>query len=290
MKNVLIAGAGSYIGTSVENWLEKYPEKYNVTTLDMMGDGWGSHDFSQYDVIYLVAGIAHRPDAPDQLYEDVNHKMAVEVFKKCCEQNVKQFIFMSSGAVYTQSDRSHQKIVVTKHTPLNPCTAYGKSKRDAEIDIDKEKKKNGSLIKVAVLRPPMVYGKGAKGNYQTLRKIALKTPVFPKVKNARSMIYIDNLCEFIRLVIDNESEGVFLPQNKEYVNTSKLVAQIAKNSGKKIIFTPAFNWTLEILGKYKDIVNKAFGSYVYKKSEFPYFDGAYQVVGFEESIRRTESL
>lgn len=102
------------------------------------------------------------------------------------------------------------------------------------------------------------------------------------------MLYIDNLCEFIRLVIDNEAEGVFLPQNKEYVNTSRLVAQIAKNNGKKIIFTPAFNWALGVLGKHKDIVNKAFGSYIYKKSEFQYFEGAYQVVGFEESIRNTE--
>lgn len=180
MKNILIAGAGSYIGTSVEKWLEQYPDKYKVTTLDMMGNSWKEHDFSQYDVVYLVAGIAHRPDAPDELYEEVNHKMAVEVFKKCCNEGVKQFIFMSSGAVYTQSDRNHQRIVITKNSPMNPSTAYGKSKLDAERNI--EKIKEGNSIKVAVLRPPMVYGEGAKGNYQSLRKIALKTLVFPKVK------------------------------------------------------------------------------------------------------------
>lgn len=288
MKNILIAGVRSYIGTSVENWLNRYKDQYNVTAIDMIGDAWKQHDFSNDDVVYLVAGIAHRPDAPDQLYEDINHKMAVEVFRRCCEADVNQFIFMSSGAVYTQSDRNNPKIIVTKESALAPATAYGKSKLDAENDIAKIRENLKSEIKVAILRPPTVYGKGAKGNYQSLRSIALKAPVFSKIKNARSMIYIDNLCEFIRLVIDNESDGVFLPQNAEYVNISRLVALIAKEHGRKIVFTSIFNWVIGLLGKYKDVVNKAFGSYVYKKSEFNYFDGTYQVIDFEESIKMAE--
>ena len=288
MQNILIAGAGSYIGSSVENWLKKYSDAYEINVLDMIGDSWKEHEFLGHDVVYLVAGIAHRLAEPIKLYDDVNHKMAVEIFKRCVDSNVKQFIFMSSGAVYTQSDKKNRDIVITSGSHMNPTTAYGKSKLDAERDITAIKKQTGSPIKVAILRPPMVYGKGAKGNYQNLAKIAMKLPVFPKIKNRRSMIYIDNLCEFIRLIIDESSEGIFLPQNKEYANTCELIRLIRQIHGKKTIYTSLFNWAVDILSKHKDIVNKAFGSYIYKKEEFRYFNDQYQVVNLEESLRRTE--
>lgn len=288
MKKVLITGAGSYIGTNVENWLNKYndkhPESYDVTVLDMMVDKWKDFDFHGFDSVYHVAGIAHRKDAPDQLYEDVNHKLAVEVFKRCVDAGVDQFIFMSSGAVYSQSDKNHPNILVDDETLLTPSTPYGISKKKAEDDM--KKLADGKNIKLAIVRPPMVYGSGAKGNYNALSTLAKKTPIFPKIKNARSMIYIDNLCEFIRLLIDNDSEGVFLPQNKDYVNTSRLVWEIAKVNGKNVVLTGAFNWAICMGGKVINTINKVFGTYVYKKIK--YFDNKYQVVDFKESIRKAE--
>lgn len=284
MRNILITGAGSYIGTCVERWLAGYPDQYSVASLNMTEDKWRDFDFRGFDVIYHVAGIAHRKDAPDSLYEIVNHHLAVEVAEKADKAGVRQFILMSSGAVYSQNDKMHKSIIVDEDSLLEPSTPYGISKMNAEKDIGGHCFK----MKVAILRPPMVYGPGAKGNYNSLRKIALKLPVFPYIKNTRSMIFIDNLCEFIRLLIDSEEGGVFLPQNKEYVNTSMLVKEIAANHGKRLFLVPGFGWAISIMGKFLNPVNKAFGSYYYKNKN-QYFNGNYQIVGFKESIRLTEN-
>jgi UDP-glucose 4-epimerase len=286
MKRVLITGKGSYIGNSVRNWLLKWSDEYSVDEVDTIGDGWKKLDFSEYDCIFHVAGIVHRNDALDSLYEKVNHILAVEVAKKAINEGVKQFIFMSSGAVYSQNDRKHKNIIVNEKTKLEPSTAYGISKMKAEIDL--KALTSNSSMKLAILRPPMVYGNGAKGNYNRLAKIAKKTPIFPKIKNQRSMIYIDNLCEFIHLIIKNESDGVYLPQNAEYVVTYQLVKEINKVSGKKIIVTRLLNWCVVLLSHFINSVNKAFGSYIYEKNN--YFNNNYQIIDFKKSVRCTEGI
>lgn len=284
MKRVLITGKGSYIGSKVRDWLEANPDKYEVEELDMMSPNWKDFDFSGFDTIYHVAGIAHRNDVPDSLYEQVNHLLAVKVAEKAEKAAARQFIFMSSGAVYSQNDRNHKVLVVDEDTTFDPSTAYGISKMKAEQDIIGMKTK----MQVAILRPPMVYGLGAKGNYNSLRKVALKLPIFPKISNIRSMIYIDNLCEFVRLLIDSGEGGIFLPQNGEYVNTADMVREIAANHRKQILLVPGFGWAISIMGHLLNPINKAFGSYYYKNKK-PYFNGEYQIVGFKESIRLTEA-
>lgn len=285
MKRVLITGKESYIGTKVRDWLESYPDKYVVEELDMIGAAWKDFDFTGFDSVYHVAGIAHRKDVPDSLYEQVNHQLAVEVAEKAEKAGVRQFIFMSSGAVYSQNDRNHKVLIVDEDTLFEPSTAYGMSKMKAEQDINRK----GFKMQVSILRPPMVYGPGAKGNYNFLKKIALKSPFFPKIDNVRSMIYIDNLCEFVRLLIDSGEGGVFLPQNKEYVNTSEMVKEIAVSHKKRILLVPGFGWCISIMGHLLDPVNKAFGSYYYRNKK-QYFNGKYQIVSLKESIRLTEAV
>lgn len=284
MKRVLITGKNSYIGDSVKKWLEKCSQDYIVDVVDMIGNDWKKEDFSKYDCVYHVAGIAHRKDAPEELYEKVNYKLALEVAERVKESNVSQFILMSSGAVYAQNDRKHREIRVNEKSNMNPSTMYGLSKKKADLEI--EKILSGSSTKFVILRPPMVYGPNAKGNYNSLSKLAKITIVFPNIRNARSMIYIDNLCEFVRLIINEESEGVYLPQNKEYVNTTKLVNEIARCNGRKITTTRFFNLGIYLMGKLMNPINKVFGTYVYETEE--YFSGRYQLVDFEESIRLTE--
>lgn len=156
----------------------------------------------------------------------------------------------------------------------------------------KLKKKLQSLIdekfKVVILRPPMIYGKESKGNYPILAKIARKTPVFPDINNQRSMLHKDNLCEFVRLMIENSESGVFFPQNSEYVKTSDFVQQIAAIHGKKIYLTRCFNPILKLMGRFTGIVNKAFGNFVFEKSMSVYDKGDYQIRDFAESIKLTE--
>ena len=283
MKKVLITGKGSYIGTKVEEWIKEKSSDYEVRVLDVVGDDWKGFDFSGFDVVYHVAGIVHQKNISDELYDQVNHLLAVEVAQKAAEAGVKQFIFMSSGAVYSQSDKKHKIIAINNSSDLKPSTAYGKSKLQAEHDIAQI----STNMAFAVIRPPMVYGRGARGNYNKLAYIAKKVAIFPKIDNKRSMIFIDNLCEFIRILIDSGASGIFLPQNKEYVNTSALVQVIAKNNGKSIHLTTVFNGVISFAGYFVNIVNKVFGDFYYEKEN--YFNNAYQLVEFEDSIRLTEA-
>lgn len=103
MKNILITGAGSYIGVSLENYLGKWPENYRVDSLDMRGTDWESHSFRGYDAVFHVAGLVHQPDskndpARSDLYDQVNHILAVRTAEKAKADGVGQFLFMSSRA------------------------------------------------------------------------------------------------------------------------------------------------------------------------------------------------
>lgn len=293
MKKVLITGANSYIGTSFENWIKENAPSIQADTQDMIGDAWKDADFSGYDAIFHVAGIAHADvgkvtDEQKALYYKVNADLTRDCAKKAKAEGVKQFVFMSSIIVYGESAGIGKERVITKDTPLTPANFYGDSKVKAEEALQPLADEN---FKVVILRPPMIYGKGSKGNYPLLAKMAGKLPFFPNVKNQRSMLYVGNLCKFIASVIEREAAGIFYPQNKEYVTTGEMVKCIAKAKGKKIRMTGLFNWALRLMGKLGGkpgrLVNKAFGNMVYEKSMSEY-DFEYQIYDLDESIVLTE--
>lgn len=279
MKKILITGKNSYVGTSLEKWLGNYPERYSIDSISLRDDSWKEKDFSKYDIVVHVVGIAHIKETKEnaKLYYRVNRDLAFDVAQKAKVENVKQFIFLSSMSVY-----GIESGVIDKSTPLNPKSNYGKSKFEAEKLISSLER---TSFKVAILRPPMIYGKGCKGNYNRLTKLALKFPVFPKINNKRSMIYIDNLCELVRILIDESKSGIFHPQNKDYVCTSEMVNLIAKIQGKKIWFTKFFN---PLIGLFQNrTLNKVFGSLMYDSSlSQPGLQ--YNIHDFESSIYLTE--
>lgn len=280
MKKILISGKNSYIGTSFENWLGKESDKYAVDTVDMKDGSWKEKSFSEYDVVFHVAGIAHIKEKKNKhIYFEVNRDLAYEAAKKAKSDGVKQFIFLSSMSVY-----GIEKGVIKKDTPVNPNTAYGKSKLEAEELIKQFREK--SFI-VAIIRPPMVYGKCCKGNYQRLAKLALTIPIFPEIDNNRSMIYIDNLSEFVKQLIDECSDGLFFPQNAEYVNTSYMVKLIAEAHGKKIWLTKIFYPLLRLLNV--STINKVFGDLIYEMSMSEH-NKNYCINDFRESIFKTENI
>ncbi|NFP91587.1 NAD-dependent epimerase/dehydratase family protein [Clostridium sporogenes] len=279
MKKILITGANSYVGTSFKNWLKKWSKEYFVDVISVRDDKWKKKDFSKYNVVFHVAGIAHIKETKENapLYYKVNRDLVYEVAQRAKSNGVKQFIFLSSMSVYGMETG-----VISKDTVPTPKSNYGKSKLQAEELISPLQ---DSKFKILVLRPPMIYGKGCKGNYVRLEKFALKSPIFPDIKNKRSMIYIDNLCEFVKQIIDDESKGLFLPQNDEYVCTSEMVKLICEVHGKKIHMTKLFNPLLRLLKV--STFNKAFGDLVYDKRISEY-KNKYCVNKFEESIMLTE--
>ena len=293
MKKVLITGANSYIGTSFENWIKENNADITTDTLDMIGDAWREYDFGGYDAVFHVAGIAHADvgkvsEEQKAMYYKVNAELTAECALKAKEQGVKQFVFMSSIIVYGESAGIGKTRVITKDTPLTPANFYGDSKVKAEEALQPLMEES---FKVVILRPPMIYGKGSKGNYPLLAKMAKKLPFFPNVDNQRSMLYVGNLCKFISLMIENEENGIFFPQNAEYVRTSDMVQAIAKAHGKKMRLVKIFNPFLRLLGKLGGkpggLVNKAFGNMVYEQEMSEYRED-YRVADLQESVRLTE--
>ncbi|MBQ6907295.1 MAG: NAD-dependent epimerase/dehydratase family protein [Clostridia bacterium] len=278
MKKILITGAGSYVGMSFENWIKQYGD-YSVDTVDTIDSGWKNRDFSQYDVVFHVAGIAHIKETKDnsRLYYDVNYKMAVDMAKKAKESGIKQFIFMSTMSVYGLISGE-----ITKQTPANPKSNYGKSKLMAEEEICKMADES---FKICILRPPMVYGKGCKGNFNGIVKLVDKLPFFPSVKNLRSQIYIDNLSNFVKKAIDEELCGLFFPQNRHYMNTSDIAKWISEKKGKKIFESNFLGLCVKAVQPFFSAAKKAFSTLIYKDTEM--FDFDYCTVSEEESVKRS---
>lgn len=280
MKNILITGANSYIGTSFEKWLEQSEGYYQIDTLDMIDPKWRQFDFSPYDAIFHVAAIVHKNEKnmDPTLYDKVNRDLPIELAGLAKAAGVKQFVFLSSMSVYGNKEE-----VITKETKENPSTYYGKSKLAAEKGL---MQLESADFKVLMMRPPMVYGPKATGNYTRLSKLSRITPIFPNIANQRSMIYIDNLLEFVRKAIDTNLSGLHFPQNKEYVTTSQLVKTIRDVNGKNTLLTAIFNPIIKPLSNVSQF-NKLFGNLVYAKElSTEVFD--YQVADFHESVRKSE--
>jgi len=284
MKKILITGVNSYIGNSLVNWLDKYPKDYLVDKVSLKCDTWKGKDFSKYDVIIHVAGIAHvsRNPSMEETYYRVNRDLTIEIAKKAKDEGVDQFIFLSSIIVYGENIEANG--MITSDTQPQPSNFYGKSKLQAENGIVPLADSNFNVV---ILRPPMIYGKNSKGNYPKLSKAAQKLPVFPNINNSRSMLHIDNLSEFIKLMIDNREHGLFFPQNQEYVNTSEMVKIISKVHGKNIKLTKLFNPIINLMHNKIGIINKVFGNLVYEQNMSDYKVN-YRIRNFKKSIELTE--
>lgn len=259
MKKILITGANSYIGTSFEKYIEdNYSNQYHVDTIDMIDGSWRGTSFKGYDVVFHVAGIAHQKETKENahLYYEINRDLAIEVAKKAKEEGIKHFVFLSTMSVYGMDTG-----VITRDTKPNPKTNYGKSKLKAEEQITELRDES---FKICVLRPPMVYGEGCKGNYQTIVKLVKKFPIFPRIKNKRSLIHIDNLVLFLKNAIDCRYDGLFFPRNKEYVSTIDLAKQIAKQENKKIYFSFLLGFVVVVLRPFVKKIKKAFGNLIYQ--------------------------
>ena len=282
MKRILITGANSFVGTNIEKWLLKEPENFSVDTVDTMNEAWKQADYSKYDAVFHVAGIAHVDPKPEMapLYYKVNRDLAIEVAKWAKEHGVKQFIYMSSRIVYHAS-KSMRANVTTAETKPDPNDFYGDSKLQAENGLNEIA---CDTFKVAILRPPMIYGPGNKGNLPRLAWLATKTPVFPAWHNKRSMLHVNNLAEFVKQIILREMGGTFFPQNAEYADTVEIVRYFAKEHGHKIWISRIFNPFVWLGSFFLPAIPKMFADSYYVQ-EMSQYDFDYQVIGFEESLK-----
>ena len=282
MKKILITGANSYVGMSFEKWLSQWPDEYHVDNIDMIDGTWREKSFAGYDVVFHVAGIAHVSADPSKkgLYYRINRDLAIETAQKAKTEDVKQFVFMSSMIIYGAGEPVGKEKIITQETQPSPADFYGDSKLQADLAIQKLADEN---FIVSVMRPPVIYGPGCKGNFPKLLKLAKYAFIFPNIENRRSMIYIDNFTECVRLVIDNAAGGIFFPQNEEYVATKDIVISYRKMTGKTIFIAPFPASIVKILSR-NEPFNKAFGSKIYAKELSD--GGRYNIVSFGKGITR----
>lgn len=283
VKRIGIIGNQSYIGTHFKDFYNA-DSMNTVESINSRNGEWQSIDFSRFDVLLHVAGIAHVSTDPsmESIYYEVNRDLPIAVAKKAKAEGVKQFIFLSSMIVYGDDPPIGQETVITEDTIPKPANFYGKSKLQAEQGLlalwD-------DYFTVTILRLPMVYGEGCKGNFPRLVALAMKTPFFPKIENRRSMIYIGNLCVFLKNVVEEKTPGILFPQNAEYVSTKEIVRQSARLSGRKIIFVGIFNPLIVTMSSKVGVFRKMFSSKVYAKSLSPGMQ-AYNLYTFEQSMKR----
>jgi UDP-glucose 4-epimerase len=258
MKRILITGKSGYIASSLSDYLGRFPDTYAVESISLRDDGWRASEFSAYDAVVHCAGLAHIRETVENAhyYYEINRDLTLSVARKAEAAGVRQFIFLSSLSVYGMDEG-----VITPETLPRPKTAYGKSKLEAEYAL---RAMDSESFRVAILRPPMVYGTGCKGNYQTLVKLARKLPAIPTYKNQRSAVSVHRLCEIIREVIDAETQGIFVPQDEEYLCTCAELQKLAAGQGRRCVPTGMLNFGPALLRRFTAKGRKAFGNLIYK--------------------------
>ncbi len=256
MKKVLIIGANSYIGQKFHEYINIFQGQNIETSLvSASNDSWKSVDFKTFDAILHLSAIVHKKEKKNmkELYNKVNHRLAVDIAIHAKNNGVKQFIFMSTAAVYGITTGC-----ISKETIPVPVTYYGMSKLAAERDIVELQEES---FKIAIIRPPMVYGDGCKGNYAKLKQAAKYLYLFPNYHNKRSVINIKKLNEIIADIILNKLTGIYLPQDDEFFDTCRMVTEERNAMGQKTILFPGFLITL-LLGRVK-MLDKIFGNFYY---------------------------
>jgi len=284
MKKVLVTGENGYIGNKFKEWIQSGNKEIDLNYVSVRGEEWRKTDFSPYDTVLHLAGIAHVSRNPKlkELYYKINRDLTIELAEKAKKENVKQFIFMSSIIVYGLDNKIGDYSSINENTVPIPADFYGDSKLQADLQIQSM---NSKEFKTAVIRTPVVYGPGCKGNFKKLIKLAKITPFFIDLGNKRSMIYIDNLNCLIEQIIKKSNSGVFYPQNTDYVSTKQIIEVAARYNRRKIYFISSFNLLIKLASKKINIINKIFGNKIYNKNLSK--SDEYQVCDFETSIHKS---
>ena len=285
MINVLITGKTSFIGGAVAARLNEFPDRYRVKTISLREDGWRTEGFKGWDCVLHAAGIAHVSPDPSLAveYQRVNRDLTLEVARQAKADGVQQFIFLSSMIVYGDAPPAGVRRRIGPDTLPAPSNAYGQSKLDAEKGLQSLA---DAHFQVAVLRPPMVYGRGCKGNYNLLSRLARQMPFFPKFENERSILYVGNLAECVRLIVEDGGGGLYFPQEARTFSVCELVDAIARVHGRRMRFWKCLNPVVRLLGR-RGLARRAFGDMAYdlQMSQRP---AGYRRLDFETSIRETE--
>lgn len=281
---ILITGENSFIGNAFAEHVSHDPD-INVSKISLKGGAWKSADLSGYDCVVHVAGIAHVPytDAMDEKYMAVNRDLTLEFARAAKKAGIGHFIFLSSSIVYGQAAPGGKTRYITRDTAPAPENAYGLSKLEAENGLFAMA---GEDFIAAAIRTPTVYGKGCRGAYSSLSKRASLFPIFPGCCGKRSVIYSENLAEFIKIIALEKRGGIFFPQDGKYAGTDDIVRAIRAARGKGTRITRIFDPFIAIIAK-TGAARKIFGGMAYE-TNMSDIGRNYRLFTLEEGVKRTE--
>ncbi len=239
--HILVTGASGYIGGS---FIEAFKRKYDFSIFSLQENTIDTLNLENIDTILHCAALVHQKTVDDyEKYDAINVKYPIDLAKKAKKSSVKQFVFISTIAVY-----GDDKKFIDENSTFKPVTPYGESKLEAEKQLLALHDEN---FTVSIIRPPMVYGKDAPGNINSLINLIKKVPILPfaNIDNRRSFIYIGNLIHFIDNIIEKRGAGIFLVSDDRAVSTTELIKHISKELDKKIYLVniPFFERLLRVL-------------------------------------------
>lgn len=245
---VLVTGASGFVGRHVAPTLarEGWSVRRAVRSPDGMDDevviesigpetDWTAALEGVDAVVHLAARVHHKHEEHAvQLYRNVNIAGTLHLARCAATAGVRQFIFVSTVLVHGRSNEGRSPF--SEDDILTPRGLYGMSKAAAEAGL--RTLARDSEMKISVIRPPLVYGAGAKGNFALLtRAVNLGMPLpFAAIHNHRAFLAVQNLSSFIqrRLAHPDPASNfeIFLVADKEQVSTPEFIERLAKAAGK----------------------------------------------------------
>ena len=260
-ENILITGTNGYLQNHISHFLKK--NDYNTNCISLRNNEWKKKNFKEFDTAIHLAGIVHQKKSINlKNYIDVNARLTYDFAKKCKADGIRHFIFFSTMSVYGENGSLKKEIEIKDKKKTNPNTNYGISKLYAEKLLWKL---NDDNFKITIVRPPMIYGKDSPGNFYSLIKIGKIFPIFPKINNKRSAIYIDNLSNYIDMIIRKKHYGILHPQDPDYLSTNYVLKLVAEYFDNKIYFLK-IPWLFLSLLNNLTIFKKVYGNLTYSRN------------------------
>ena len=306
--NILLTGASGFLGEPLSDRLDKN-SRFVLTRAvrrkeslkagrDVLIDGLhAGNDWAMalngQDVVVHAAARAHimKDEVPDPLaeYRKVNVDGTLNLARQAADAGVRRFVFISSIKVNGEQTPLHQPF--TPEDAPAPEDAYGISKMEAEQGLWELAAETG--MEVVIIRPPLVYGPGVKGNFASMIKLVEKGLPLPlgAIHNKRSLVALDNLVDLIITCIDHPAAAnqVFLAGDGEDLSTTELLQGEARAMGKpsRLVPVPAglLMFGATVLGK-KAIAQRLLGSLQVDISKARNLLGWQPPLSVEEGLKR----
>lgn len=285
MKKILVTGKTGAVASAFQDYLTvNFPSTYHIDKISVKNNDYTNIEFSDYDAIFHCAGIVDINKYSHEDFEEINITLTKKLFKKAIDSNMKEFVFLSSMAVFgSYGSDCYKGGIIDERTEPKGLTVYGRSKLDAEKCILQMDRKNTRL---SIVRAPSIIGRGTE-NYLLNYYKFFKTPLLPLMfeECKRSIIYIDCLSELVRLLIENNSDGIFHPQSIPLFSTSDFFKEIKEINHKKTILFKVPGW-LQIHTK---IFDRLYGNISYTEELSKIFDYKYNILDTKTAIKLTLS-